>query len=139
MIPAALGIAAIMLIAGQLAEGNGGPEAQAFVAHADGNVEVNGQPSSDAVAGDVILARSTSRLRIGPDVLVSMQPGAALRYDQAGNNVLVAVQSGDVTVASAAREVADSSRSGRRPSARAPSRPSPSRHSAIRSMYPPAK
>lgn len=105
-IPAAVGIAGLMLVAAQLVDGGAGQPADAYVAHADGNVEVNGQPGTAAVAGDVILARTTSLLTIGPDVKVGMEPGAALRYGQAGNLVSVAVQSGDVTVASASREVA---------------------------------
>jgi hypothetical protein len=104
--PAAVAIAGLMLVAAQLVDGGAGSPAEAYIAHADGNVEVNGQPGSAALAGDVILARSTSWLSIGPDVRVAMAPGATLRYNQAGDLVSVAVQAGDVTVASASRAVA---------------------------------
>ena len=74
--PAAVAIAGLMLVAAQLVDGGAGSPADAYGAHADGNVEVNGQPGSAALAGDVILARSTSWLSIGPDVRVAMAPGA---------------------------------------------------------------
>ncbi len=97
-IPAGVGIAAAIIAANQavlhLSRPSSSPEP---VVQATGEILVNGQAATHAVAGQRIEARTATWISLG-DAQAGLEPGSVVRFSGAGESMILWIEAGDVTV-----------------------------------------
>ena len=104
-VPAGVGISIAVLAALRAMEDNSGPN-DALTGRITGAVTVDGRLSDEAGPGQALYARTDAWVKLGDDVAVGMTSGSLLRYAAASDGgLVVSLQSGDVTVVTAATPV----------------------------------
>ncbi len=97
-VPAGLGLAATIAAAIVVAQQQSDLTTVPLAARGTGDLLINGRVANQAIAGDLIVARSAAWLSLGPDAHVGMSESTALTFKDGPDGFVVSPTFGEVTL-----------------------------------------